>query len=128
VDAYAGKWRQKRALEAEVKAVEVDLGEIREAAIGFAEKEGVQVIGGTDARLRVTGKDRITAPAKGSEEREALERELRLAGVWDEVATLDPAALEKAVAEGRWKGDILERIKEYIREERRYTVTLTENF
>jgi putative RecB family exonuclease len=128
VDAYAGKWRQKRALEAEVKAVEVELGEIREAAIGFAEKEGVQVIGGTDARLRVTGKDRITAPAKGSEEREALERELRLAGVWDEVATLDPAALEKAVAEGRWKGDILERIKEYIREERRYTVTLTENF
>jgi putative RecB family exonuclease len=127
VDAYAGKWRQKRALEAEVKAVEVELGEIREAAIGFAEKEGVQVIGGTDARLRVTGKDRITAPAKGSEEREALERELRLAGVWDEVATLDPAALEKAVAEGRWKGDILERIKEYIREERRYTVTLTED-
>jgi RecB family exonuclease len=127
VDAYAEKWRKKRALDTEVKAVEVELGEIREAAIAFAEKEGVQVIGGTDARLRVTGKERITAPAKGSEEREALERELRLAGVWDEVATLDPAALEKAVAEGRWKGDILKRIKEYVREERRYTVTLTED-
>jgi len=127
VDAYAEKWRIKRALEAEVKTVEVELGEIREAAIAFAEREGVQVIGGTDARLRVTGKERICAPAKGSEEREALERELRLAGVWDEVATLDPAALEKAVAEGRWQGDVLKRIKEYIREERRYTVTLTEN-
>jgi len=127
VNAYAEKWRKKRGLETEVKAVEFELGEIREAAIAFAEKEGVQVIGGTDARLRVTGKERITAPAKGSEEREALERELRLAGVWDEVATLDPSALEKAVAEGRWKGNILERIKAYVRAERRYTVTLTEN-
>lgn len=127
VDAYAEKWRKKRELEADVKAIEVELCEIREAAIGFAEKEGVQVIGGTDARLRVTGKERICAPAKGSEEREALERELRLAGIWDEVVTLDPAALEKAVAEGRWEGDILKRIKEYVREERRYTVTLTEN-
>jgi len=127
VDAYAEKWRKKRGLETEVKAVEFELGEIREAAIAFAEKEGVQVIGGTNARLRVTGKERITAPAKGSEDREVLERELKLAGVWDEVATLDPSALEKAVAEGRWAGNVLERIKEYIREERRYTVTLTEN-
>jgi RecB family exonuclease len=127
VDAYAERWRKKRALETDIKAVEVELGEIREAAIGFAEKEGVQVIGGTDARLRVIGKERISAPPKGSEEREALERELRLAGVWDEVATLDPSALEKAVAEQRWKGHVLDRIKDYIREERRYTLTLTEN-
>jgi len=127
VDAYAERWRKKRGLELEVKAVEFELGEIKDAAIAFAEKEGVQVIGGTGARLRVTGKERISAPAKGSEEREALERELRLAGVWDEVTTLDTSALEKAVAEGRWTGDILERIKDYIRAERRYTVTLSEN-
>jgi len=127
VDAYAEQWRKKRALETEVKAVEVELGELKDAAIAFAEKEGVQVIGGTDARLRVTGKERIVSPAKGSDEREALERELRLAGVWDEVATLDTSALEKAVTEGRWTGDLLERIKDYIRAERRYTVSLSEN-
>jgi putative RecB family exonuclease len=126
VDAYAERWRKKRGLDAEVKAVEVELEEIRIVAIAFAEKEGVQVIGGTDSRLRVTGKERVVSPAKGTGEREALERELRLAGVWDEVSTLDPLALEKAVAEGKWTGDVLERIKEYIREERRYTVTLTE--
>jgi RecB family exonuclease len=127
VDAYAEQWRKKRALETEVKAVEVELGELKDAAIAFAEKEGVQVIGGTDARLRVTGKERIVSPAKGSDEREALERELRLAGVWDEVATLDTSALEKAVTEGKWTGDLLERIKDYIRAERRYTVSLCEN-
>ena len=127
VDAYAEQWRKKRALETEVKAVEVELGELKDAAIAFAEKEGVQVIGGTDARLRVTGKERVVSPAKGSDEREALERELRLAGVWDEVATLDTSALEKAVTEGRWTGDLLERIKDYIRAERRYTVSLSEN-
>jgi RecB family exonuclease len=127
VDAYAERWRKKRALETEIKAVDVELDEIRDAAIAFAEKEGVQVIGGMDARLRVTGKERIFSPAKGSDEREALERELKLAGVWDEVATLDTSALEKAVAEERWTGDVLERIKEYLRVERRYTVSLSEN-
>jgi len=127
VDAYAERWRTKRGLEAEVKAIEVELEEIRNAAIKFAEKEGVQVIAGTEARLRVTGKERVVSPAKGSAEREALEQELRAAGVWDEVSTLDPPALERAVAEGRWAGDVLERIRAYISTEKRYTVTVSEN-
>jgi RecB family exonuclease len=127
VDAYAERWRKKQGLEAEVKAVELELDEIRDAAICFAEKEGVQVIGGTDARLRVTGKDRVIAPGKGSEEREALERELRAAGVWDEVSTVDASAIEKAMAEGKWAGDVLDRIKAYITIEKRYAVTLKED-
>jgi putative RecB family exonuclease len=127
VDAYAERWRKKRELETEVKAVEGELDEIREAAIGFAEREGVQVIAGTDARLRVTGKDRITAPGKGSEEREALESELRAAGVWEEVATLDTSALERAVAEGRWEPAVLDRIKAYLSTERRYAVSVKED-
>jgi putative RecB family exonuclease len=124
VDAYAERWRKKRELDAEIKAVEGELEKIRTAAIEFAEREEVQVIAGTDARLRVTGKERVVSPGKGSEAREALERELRAAGVWVEVATLDTSALEKAVAGGRWADDVLERIKEYLSTERRYTVTL----
>ncbi len=127
VDAYADRWRKKRALEAETKAVEAELGELREAAIAFAEKEDVQVIAGTGAKLRVTGKDRIISPAKGSDEREALEKELQALGVWDEVAALDPYALEKAVAEGKWQSPILERIQAYIKTEKRYTVSLKED-
>ncbi|MBE3126359.1 MAG: hypothetical protein IMZ57_11985, partial [Acidobacteria bacterium] len=64
---------------------------------------------------------------KGSVEREALERELRAAGVWDEVAALDPFALEKAVAEGKWGPEVNERIKAYVTKEKRYTVTLKED-
>jgi len=126
VDAYAERWRKKKELEAEIKGVEGELDEIRDAAISFAEKEGVQVIAGTEARLRVTGKERVVSPGKGTEEREELERELRAAGVWDEVAALDPFALEKAVAEKRWGPEVLERIKAYISTEKRYTVTLKE--
>ena len=126
VDAYAERWRKKRALDTEVKAIEAEIEELRAAAIAFAEKEGIQVIGGTDARLRVTGKERVVSPAKGTEERDALERELREAGVWDEVSALDPSALEKAVAAGRWREDVLDRIKSYISIEKRYMVTLRE--
>jgi RecB family exonuclease len=126
VDAYAERWRKKKELDTEIKGVEGELDEIKDAAIAFAEKEGVQVIAGTEARLRVTGKERVVSPAKGSEERAALERELRAAGVWDEVAALDPFALEKAVAEKKWGPEVLERLKAYVATEKRYTVTLKE--
>ncbi|MDD8014945.1 MAG: PD-(D/E)XK nuclease family protein [Acidobacteriota bacterium] len=127
-DAFAERWRMKRDLEAQTRAVDEELEKIRQAAIFFAEKEGVQVIAGTEARLRVTGKDRIISPAKGSQEREELEAELKRLGVWDEVAMLDPYALEKAVAEekGKWTGEVLERVKAYVRSEKRYVVTLKE--
>jgi len=126
VDAYAERWRKKKELEAEIKGVEGEIDELRDAAISFAEKEGVLVIAGTEARLRVTGKERVVSPAKGSVEREALERELRAAGVWDEVAALDPFALEKGMAEKKWAPAVLERIKAYVSTEKRYTVTLKE--
>jgi len=42
------------------------------------------------------------------------------------VATLDPFALEKAVAEGKWGPEVLERLKVYLSPEKRYTVTLKE--
>jgi putative RecB family exonuclease len=126
VDAYAERWRKKKELEAENKAVEGELEELRKAAIAFAEKEGVQVIAGTEARLRVTGRERVVSPAKGTEERAELEQELRKLGVWDEVAMLDPFALEDAVAAGKWGAEVIEKLKAYISIEKRYTVTLKE--
>ncbi len=134
VDAYAERWRKKKALEVETKKVEVEIKElegeikeIRDAAIAFAKKEGVSVIAGTDARLRVSGKNLLAWPGKGTAERGALEEELRAAGIWDEVATLDAEALEKAIAEGRWPGDVEDRIKKHRIPEKRYTVTLKED-
>lgn len=124
VDAYTERWRKKKALEAEVKALEAELDGIRDAAIAFAEKEGATVIAGTEARLRLAAKDRLVPPGKGSEERAALERELRAAGVWDEVCSLDCLALDKAVADGRWPADVCDRVKAHLAREKRYTVTL----
>jgi hypothetical protein len=37
-----------------------------------------------------------------------------------------PFALEKAVAEGKWGPEVLERLKAYLSIEKRYTVTLKE--
>jgi putative RecB family exonuclease len=127
VDAYAELWAKRKALDAEKEAFEEELEKIREAAIAFAEREGVSVIAGTGRRLRVTGKERLVLPEKGSEGWEALKCELRAAGLWDEVATPDPFALEKAMAEKKLGPDVLERIKAYLGKERRYTVTLKED-
>jgi putative RecB family exonuclease len=126
VDAYAERWRRKKKLDAETKAIDGELEGLREAAIAFAEKEGVQVIAGMGAQLRVTGKDRIVSPGKGTEERAELEVRLRELGVWDEVAMLDSFALEDAVAAKKWSPDVLEALKAYVSVEKRWTVTLKE--
>lgn len=127
VDAYAERWRKKRALEAEIEVVEKELEEVKEAAVAFAERENVQVIAGSEARLRVAGRDKFDPPKKGTAEREALERALRELGIWDEVATLDTFVLERALAEGRWSGETLERVKAYLTFVKRWKVTLREN-
>jgi len=108
-------------------AIEKDMEAIREAAIVFAEKEGVQVIAGTEARLRVTSRDAVVSPKKGTEERQALEAELRRLGVWDEVAALDTHALEDAVLAGKWSPEVRAALDAYIKTEKRYTVTLKES-
>jgi len=127
VDAYAERWRRKRTLAAEVEVVEEEMEEIKEAAVALAEKENIQVIAGSDARLRVTGREKFDPPMKGTTEREALERELRELGVWDEVAALDTFALERALAEDRWNGETLERVKSFGTFVKRWTVTLREH-
>ena len=126
VDGYAERWRKKKELEAAKDAVEKDMEAIREAAIAFAEKEGVQVIAGTGARLRVTSRDAVVSPRKGTEERQALEAKLRDLCVWDEVAALDIHALEDAVLAGKWGEKVVEAVKAYLSFEKRYTVTLKE--
>jgi putative RecB family exonuclease len=131
VDAYAERWRKKKALEeeikgpqTEIKSLEAEIKAIREAALDFARQEDVHVIAGTDARLRITSKDTKKWPEIGTAEREALEKELREAGIWNEVARVEEAALEKALAEGKWPDDVLARIKEYRKTEKCFTVTL----
>jgi putative RecB family exonuclease len=127
VDAYAERWRKKKEIEAEKDAVEKEMEAIREAAIAYAEKEGVQVIAGTEARLRVTSRDAVISPKKGTEERKALEAELRRLGVWDEVAALDTYALEDAVTAGKWGPEVRTALDAYIKTEKRWTVTVKEN-
>ena len=126
VDAYAERWKRKKELEGQLEAVKGEMEGLRDAAIAFADKEGVQVIAGTESRLRVTGKERVVSPNKGTAEREALVRELRARGIWDEVAELDASALDKAIAAGKWSGEILEALKGYVRIEKRWTVSLRE--
>ena len=54
------------------------------------------------------------------------QQELRSLGVWDEVATIELFTLEKAVAEGKWEPEALDRLKAFVSTEKRYTVTLNE--
>ena len=103
-------------LMAEKKKVEAELEKLKEAIIAYAKKEGVEIIGGKNNKLRVRIDQRVKFPSKeAAEEREALEDLLKQEGKWMEVSELSVSALMKAVKAGNWSPELVEKIKKYQR-------------
>jgi len=126
VNDYAELSAQKKAHQREIEKIEAEMEKIKEAAIAYSEKENVEVLKGSGHLLKVSKKFQTSSAAKGSKERAGLEKILREAGCWDEVAALDPFALAKAVNEKKWEAVLLERIKPYLTIEKKYFLTLSQ--
>lgn len=125
VNAYTELAEKKNGLEDKIDEIDVELDKIKEAAIKYSEKEGADVIRGSDHKLKITEKQKISSPAKGSDERKELENILRESGKWDEISDLDAHAMEKAVSEERWDKKIVDKIKKFLTIEVKISVTLS---
>jgi hypothetical protein len=104
---------------ANIKRYELDLyaeiEKVEEAIIDFAEKNGHDVIFGSNNQVKIKTTTRYACPSKHSKEREELEKLLREHGKWDEVAQLDTAAINKIIQENTWDDEILDVLKEYVK-------------
>lgn len=125
VNAYAKLVAEKKGYQNEIGKIDEELDKIKEAVIRYAEKEGIDVIRGSDHKLKVSKKQRVSSPAKGSPERQELEVILRQSNAWDDVSELDSYAVEKAINEERWDKKIIDRIRKFLTIEIRQYVSLS---
>lgn len=108
VNRYVSLKRKLHDLEEEIRAVE-------EALLGYARKEGVEVIFGDSHKVRIKQEKVWTFPTRGRDmaRRRELEEWVRRIGRWEEVSCLNTTALNRVLKEKRWHIRELERLKEF---------------
>jgi putative RecB family exonuclease len=97
VNKYASfktKIKEIRKQEADLQ-LELDL--IADAAVTYAKKEEISNITGSDFLLKITKETTLSFPRSGEDDREALERCIKKAGIWEEVSGLNLSRLIKLI-------------------------------
>ncbi len=122
VNEYARLYNEKKEF---MERHDARMELLKEAIVAYAKREGLEAIRGSDRKLRVKKELKPKFPARGDEEREALELLLKSAGVWDDVSTLDIYALARAL-NGKKLGDaLLANIRPFVTTEESYRLTLS---
>lgn len=116
VNKYADLYTKKKDLE-------IELEKIKEAVIKFAKEKEVEVIFGSNNKLSIKFTKKFKFPGKGTEERAELESLLKKLKKWNDVATLDTFALEKAL--DVWPSDIVKKLKKFSEEVESESIRLT---
>jgi putative RecB family exonuclease len=118
VNEYA-KWHGKQ------KEAKDELEKVKEAVLAYAKKQGLELIRGSDYKLRVKFSSKIKLPAKADKERQQLEKVLQDIGKLTEVSTLDTFKLAKIVQNEEWDKQLLEKIQDYYQREETSSVSLS---
>jgi len=125
VNTFAAFDLKKKEYKEKIKEIDNELEKLKEVVIKYATSEGWEVIMGSDHKLKISEKQKISFPPKNSEARKTLEDILRQLNKIEEVSTLDTYALEKIIKEGEWDEIILEKIKVFYKMETVKSVNLS---
>ncbi|TXT53197.1 MAG: hypothetical protein BAJALOKI1v1_2620003 [Promethearchaeota archaeon] len=110
VNRYAELKKKKNQINHELSS---ELEQVEEALAHFAETEGVDVVFGSDKRVRIKEHDRFSFPSKRSKKRKQLVDVIKTEGKWDEVNQLDTSALNTILVEKEWDEQLRSKIMEY---------------
>ncbi|MBI1883738.1 MAG: PD-(D/E)XK nuclease family protein [Chlamydiae bacterium] len=122
VNRYAEISTKKNDL---VKQMDEELEKIKEALIAYAEKEGVEVVHGSDYKLKIKGKEVYKFPLKDDPRRGALERLVREAGEWEKFSDLNLNALSEAVQSDQLPDALKEKVLKFTDLEKSYRFYLS---
>jgi putative RecB family exonuclease len=121
VDAYV---RLKENIDAARKEAEEELEKIKEALIGFCEREGVKVVAGSENKISVKPYENIKLPNKNTKERTELIETLKKLGRLEEVSGFDAYALAKILEKKVWRKDELDQLARFWTAEKNYRLTI----
>ena len=105
---------KKKDYKKKMEEVDKELDKIKEDVIKYAEDLGVEVVMGSEHKLKITSSEKMNIPTKGSKERESLIELLDLLNKLEEVSTFDAAELKKVIKEEKWDSAILDKIKKFV--------------
>ena len=81
---------------------------ISDAAVKYAQKEGLSKITGSDYLLKIVESGAIQFPRTDEERRNELEEYIKKAGIWDQVSGLNLSTLSKMVKEETFEKKIMD--------------------
>jgi len=114
VNEFAKLDDKRKGYQVKIEEIDKELEEIKEAVIKYAGNIGVEVVIGSDHKLKITSSEKINVPGKGSKERESLIELLSQLNRLEEVSAFDVAELKKAIKEEKWDSAILDEIKKFV--------------
>jgi putative RecB family exonuclease len=98
---------------------------VKKALVDYARREGVEVVRGSDHKVRVKIDEKLKFPGKSDEGRSQLDTLIIGAEKWMDVSQLDTTALNRAVEEGLWDRDLVDQVMQYGRIDETSTVYLS---
>ncbi|HEY78818.1 MAG TPA: PD-(D/E)XK nuclease family protein [Dehalococcoidia bacterium] len=99
-------------LKEKASEIDMEIGRVKEAILDYAREQQVEVIKGSDRKVRLRFDEKLKFPGKNDAGRQELDSTLIEAGKWPEVSQLDTALLARAIEGGQWdKGLIYEVMK-----------------
>jgi len=113
--------------ELKEKASEIDeeMEKVKEAILDYARKEQVELIKGSDRKVRVRFDKKLKFPGKSEAERQDLDKAIKAAGKWLEVSQLDTTALTRVIEQSLWDKDLIGEVMKYGRIEESSSVYLS---
>jgi putative RecB family exonuclease len=97
VNKYAFFKTKIKELRKQETDLQLELDLIADAAVTYAKKEEISNITGSDFFLKITEETTLSFPHSGEDDREALERCIKKAGIWEEVSGLNLSRLVKLI-------------------------------
>ena len=115
-----------RYAELKEKADELDeeMEKVRDAILDYARREQVEIIKGSDHRVRVKFDKKLKFPGKSEEARKELDTAIVEAGKWMEVSQLDTTSLARIVENSLWSRELIEQVMKYGKVEETGTVRI----
>jgi putative RecB family exonuclease len=126
VQKYAELEDRKADLQAQIRSLEEEQKKVEEAALVFADKEGVVTIDGPEHRLLVKSEEEFKAPRKTDDPFawELLRTTLKNAGKLEDVSTVNAAMLKFAMKKGKWPQELVKSIMGLVTQTVKKTVSL----
>ena len=112
-------------LKEKTSEIEEELGKIKEAIFDYARREQVEMIKGSDRKVRVKFDEKLKFPGKNEAERPELEETIKSSGKWMEVSQLDTTVITRIVGSGLWDKELIDDVMKYGRIEKTSSIYLS---